>query len=186
MKCIRKRYLIKIIHGKRILCRSIKTTEKTPNSLKPDWGRMSTSTGYPVVYCPDHPRAWSTGYVYAHVLAVERRLNRFLRKEEVVHHKDENRFNFCRRNLTVKLRSKHSKDHGLSNGRKMVTLCCPACRKTFERYHNMTFLTKGRGSFTCCSKRCRGIFSKMVYLNDKRVPDRMLSNVIKTYISNQT
>lgn len=142
---------------------------------------MSTSTGYPVVYCPEHPRSWSTGYVYVHVLVAERKLGRFLRKGEVVHHKDEDRFNFRRGNLVIKRKVAHARDHGFAKGRQMAVLCCPGCEKVFERPRNLTFLVGGRGSFTCCSSRCRGLFSKMIQLGDHRVAERLLRNVVRTY-----
>lgn len=37
----------------------------------PDWGRRSTNNGYTLIYCPDHPLSWSTGYVYEHRLVME-------------------------------------------------------------------------------------------------------------------
>lgn len=152
-----------------------------PKDLKPDWDRVSTSTGYPVVYCPEHPRSWSTGYVYVHVLLKERDLGRFLKRGEIVHHDDENKLNYSIDNLILRSKSLHAREHGLSRGEQMAVLRCPACLRVFERPRRLTFLVSGRGTFTCCSSHCRGVFSRMVQDGDARVVDRVLSNVIKTY-----
>jgi HNH endonuclease len=157
----------------------------TPRELKPDWGRMSTSTGYPVVYCPDHPRAWSTGYVYAHVLVMERKLDRFLVKGEVVHHKDEDRFNYRRANLKLKTKAGHTRDHSLERGRRMAELQCPQCLEIFIRPANLTFLTKGRGASTFCSPRCRGRFSREVQLHglSERQRHRVSANLVRVFVA---
>jgi len=44
--------------------------------------------------CVGHPRATKLGhYVYRHIIVMEKHLGRYLRKGEVVHHKDENTLN---------------------------------------------------------------------------------------------
>lgn len=93
---------------------------------------MSTSSGYPVVYCPDHPRAWSTGYIYAHVVVAESQIGRLLRHGEEVHHRNENKFDFSPGNLEVKAsHSEHAKLH--ARLAVMVVKRCPWCGCEFER-----------------------------------------------------
>ena len=86
----------------------------------PDWSRLSTSTGYRVVYCPDHPRAWSTGYVYVHQVVAEMKMGRLLEDGEVCHHKDEDKFNNSPENIEVTTRPKHAQEHNKGKTRAMV------------------------------------------------------------------
>lgn len=114
----------------------------------PDWTRVSTSTGYPVVFCPDHPRAWSTGYVYVHVLVAEEKLGRYLREGEIVHHRDGNRFNYAANNIEITTRPEHGRIHARSSAQ--VTLICAKCGAEFQRLRRRTTLTKP----AFCSKAC--------------------------------
>jgi len=51
--------------------------------------------GYIYVYCPNHPSNPKNGYVLEHRLVMEKKLGRYLTKDEIVHHnngiKDDNR-----------------------------------------------------------------------------------------------
>ncbi len=76
--------------------------------------------GYVLRYCPDHPRAFTSGsknknghkgYVYEHILVAEREIGRPLTEHEEVHHLDFNRSNNRPRNLLVLLATQHSKLH---------------------------------------------------------------------------
>ncbi len=49
---------------------------------------MVNSYGYVLEYCPDHPKAYSGGYVFEHRLVMEEHLGRYLVKGENVHHKN--------------------------------------------------------------------------------------------------
>lgn len=125
----------------------------------PNWDRMSTSTGYEVVFCPDHPRAWSTGYVYVHTVIAEQKLGRLLRSGEIVHHKDGNRKNNDLGNIEVSNQSRHAREHGRLKGFTMATIVCPACGKFFEKEKRQTHLIKG-GKYTFCSRKCNGVFQR--------------------------
>ena len=153
-------------------------------NYKPDWSRISTSTGYEVVYCPDHPRAWSTGYVYVHTIVAENKIGRLLRGGEVVHHLNENRRDNRPENITVTNQSVHAATHRKEAGEKRVKLKCPNCSTVFDRPRRKTFIVKG-GTWTACSPKCRGAFSRRVQLyglldSDKRA---ISENVIEEYIS---
>lgn len=67
--------------------------------------------GYLWEYCPEHPKSNRWGFVQQHRLVAERRLHRFLRSDEHVHHKDENTMNNDPENLVVLSRSEHMAVH---------------------------------------------------------------------------
>ncbi len=52
---------------------------------------MTDKSGYILLYMPDHPQANRHGQVREHRIVMERHLGRFLTRNEVVHHKNENR-----------------------------------------------------------------------------------------------
>jgi len=144
-------------------------------SYKPDWDRVVKAGKYLAVFCPEHPRSWSTGYVYVHTVVLESKLGRLLTDGEIVHHIDEDKKNNDPSNLEVTNRSDHARHH--RPGRLMVELECPECVKVFSRPKNKTFLIKG-GSFAACSNSCRGKVSWKLSNED----DFDLSgNVIREY-----
>ncbi len=62
----------------------------------PAWkGGIIHIRGYKLILKPEHPRAHATGYVYEHILIVEKILGKFLPASAAVHHvngiKDDNR-----------------------------------------------------------------------------------------------
>lgn len=65
-------------------------------SNNPAWkGGVRMAQGYRHILVPDHPHANGKGYVAEHRLVMEKRLNRYLTPEEVIHHinrvRDDNR-----------------------------------------------------------------------------------------------
>jgi HNH endonuclease len=71
------------------------------------------SNKYRYIYKPDHPVAIGTKklYVAEHRLVMEAHLGRFLTRDEVVHHKDENTLNNELSNLQLMTPSEHSSYH---------------------------------------------------------------------------
>lgn len=53
-------------------------------------GRNIDGDGYVLVKCPEHPYATKSGYVREHRLVMEKKLGRYLTREEVVHHEKRN------------------------------------------------------------------------------------------------
>lgn len=69
--------------------------------------------GYIAIYMPEHPKAYKNGCVYEHILIAEQMLNRPLKMEECVHHKDLNKRNNDPNNLMVfATNSDHIAFHG--------------------------------------------------------------------------
>ncbi len=62
------------------------------------------SNGYRLVWCPDHPAAYSDGRVLEHRLVMERALGRPLERDESVHHKNGNRLDNRPENLELRVR----------------------------------------------------------------------------------
>lgn len=76
-------------------------------------GKTKSSQGYILVYSPNHPSTKNSGtkYVGEHRLVMEKYLNRFLRPNEHVHHKNGNKTDNRIKNLEVLSASEHIKKH---------------------------------------------------------------------------
>jgi hypothetical protein len=75
-------------------------------------GGKVLNNGYIFVYAPDHPAATPDNpHVQEHRLVMEKVLGRYLREDEVVHHRDGDRQNNDPDNLEVKSRAQHVSDH---------------------------------------------------------------------------
>jgi hypothetical protein len=66
-------------------------------SNNPAWkgGRKYNREGYILILSHEHPRADRNGYVFEHIVIMEKHLGRYLKREEIVHHinhiRDDNR-----------------------------------------------------------------------------------------------
>ena len=137
---------------------------------------------YNYAVVPGHPNAIDYDYVLEHRVVMENSLGRLLTEEEIVHHIDENKKNNILSNLELMLKSEHSRMHMLKQGRKWVKLKCPECGELFDRELRNSFLQKG-SEYTCCSPRCRGLFSRFIQLNGKtpKVIKAISDNLICRY-----
>ena len=97
---------------------SIKKTlrERYPNGrhgkLATNWrGGNIDKHGYIYIYEPNHPNATRGGYVAQQRLIAESMLGRYLKKGEIVHHKNANKHDNRLENLEVTTRGKHLIKH---------------------------------------------------------------------------
>lgn len=80
-----------------------------PDCLENASRKLDKKIGCVRVYCPDHPKANTWGYVYEHRLIMEGVLGRFLEKDEHVHHKNSLRWDNRLENLEILRASDHCK-----------------------------------------------------------------------------
>jgi len=89
-----------------------------------DKGSEVTGTERGVIYVtttPNHPgtkmKDHDKTYVAIHVVIMENHLGRILRKDEEVHHKDENPKNNALSNLELVTKAEHQREHALKDKR---------------------------------------------------------------------
>ena len=94
--------------------------------------------GYPAIYMPNHSRAYTNGMVYVHIIQAEKKLNRSLLKDEVVHHIDHDKTNNSLNNLLIfASQEDHGRFHMTNEKLEYLTLLengsyiCP-----LEKYNN--------------------------------------------------
>ena len=64
-----------------------------------------------MIYKPEHPFATNHGYIREHRLIMEEHLGRYLTREEVVHHIDEDGLNNNINNLELLSGAEHRRKH---------------------------------------------------------------------------
>lgn len=73
--------------------------------------KLDKGVGYMYCYNPSHPLANKAGKVYEHRYVMSLHLGRWLERDEVVHHKDEDKTNNSLDNLELTNASEHTKIH---------------------------------------------------------------------------
>ena len=94
--------------------------EKYIMSRHPGWkgGKRENQNGYIVIRAPEHPRSVN-GYIFEHILIMEAMLGRYLTKEEVVHHINEDKKDNRPENLMLfKNDNDHKKYHAFMRREK--------------------------------------------------------------------
>ena len=72
-------------------------------------GRRIDGFGYVMILKPEHPNAKKDGYVQEHRLLIEKKIGRYLTKDEVVHHKDGIRSHNELSNLQLMTKKEHDR-----------------------------------------------------------------------------
>ena len=78
-------------------------------------GNKNIHNGYVRIYFPDHPKSDSRGWILEHDLIMECNIGRWLREDEVVHHKNKIKTDNRIENLQLLTRKEHAKLHRLEN-----------------------------------------------------------------------
>lgn len=81
--------------------------------IKTEFGghRTKRKDGYIAIYTPTHPNANKSGYVMEHVLIMEKHINRYLKDDEVAHHKNKIRDDNRIENLQLMTFREHAGFH---------------------------------------------------------------------------
>lgn len=90
------------------------------------------TNGYPCIYLPKHEMSVNAGWIYLHRLIMSEYLGRPLEPNEIVHHKDEDRWNWSIDNLEL---TNHS-DHGKHHQRELEEIPCDYCNEIFKPRNN--------------------------------------------------
>jgi len=106
----RQKYCSFGLSPERPICKS----QNKAGSLNGNWkgGEISDGHGRILIYAPNHPNPSFCGtHVYRYRLIMENHIGRFLKRCEIVHHKDGNCSNDTIENLEIMTQSKHANIH---------------------------------------------------------------------------
>lgn len=144
------------------------------------------NNGYIEIMMPEHPNARSNGTVLEHRLVAERKLGRYLKRTEVVHHIDENKTHNVEENLIIfRTNSDHSRFHKIGIMKDMgdgTYICpvpaneisqCKCCEKYFIK-------SKDKRDNKYCSVECYKNFCvKQFESREDRPNKELLQKLVK-------
>lgn len=89
---------------------------------------IDKKSGYVYVKIPFHFRSNNSGYVFEHIVVMEKQLGRQLTRNEIVHHKDGNPSNNNPDNLELmKSQSVHAMRHAAERRKEIEKRICSSC-----------------------------------------------------------
>lgn len=98
-------------------------------------------SGYKFILQPDHPFANNLGYVREHRLIMEKIIGRYLKPEEIIHHRDKNKLNNDSENLEIISKSLHPGKH--PQRKKICVICSkPQVARGYCSPHYWIFFLK--------------------------------------------
>lgn len=118
------------------------------------WKRIKKGD-YIYALIKEHPNATINGYVLEHRIIIENKLNRLLKKNEVVHHKDNNRHNNHINNLELLKIKDHCIFHG-EQRKNRIKIRCYHCNKEFELKNSQYKKRLKYNQNIFCSHACSG------------------------------
>lgn len=129
---------------------------RTPED-HPSWkgGRRKTSAGYMEVRIKDHHRVRGNGYVFEHIVALEKKIGRKLRHNEQCHHIDGDKTNNNPDNLQLVDIAEHAEITGRERRSRNIVQCLVCDEKVYRKP-----LEQKKNKNTFCSRRCLGLWTK--------------------------
>lgn len=101
---------------------------------------------------------------------MEIKLNRYLNKDETVHHKDKNPLNNNIENLEILLRSDHTRKHSLKYINNIEVICTYCGKKIIltpkQQRSRMQNRNRNKGGIFC-NKSCSGKYGKLIQMKNK-------------------
>lgn len=144
------------------------------------------NNGYIEIMMPDHPNSRRNGTILEHRLVAERKIGRYLKKTEVVHHIDGNKTNNVEDNLIIfRTNSDHSRFHKIGIMKDMGdgTHICPIPEKEIIqcKHCGKYFIKdKWKKNNKYCSVQCYKDFSaKQFQSREDRPSKELLQSLVK-------
>lgn len=120
----------------------------------PRWGggRTINTQGYVLIYSPEHPYRDARKYVREHRLVMEKKLGRYLRPDEEVHHINHDKLDNQIDNLQLLSFEEHLALHRVERRVERMKKNCLVCEKEFQFVESTR--RKGKNVPKYCSQAC--------------------------------